>query len=180
MFSVKKAGRLPTKEQSESKFAALFDRRVSHSQQCTLIIEEQQKRKLQRVQRLAAWSFIEETLIRPLDDLDSLPPLLDAHKNAYGALTPPQKHHLSATLIPLLIAKKDEIVAGVDEQERKGRMHAGAWFHALIALSHVDFGRRSHGNDCMISTHNQRNPKNNRPEMRMCIIVQSPMPTRVL
>ena len=121
--------------------------------------EEEKARSDER----AAWRFFNEKLRSPLDNNSPLPPALAAQQAAYDALNVQQKQHLSATLIPLLIKRKDELAASDGKNRRFGVYNASAWMRILIALSHVDFSRRTHIYDCMHSTHTHGSKTKKRP-----------------
>ena len=115
----------------------------------------------------AAWRYFDETLRSPLDVNTPLPPALAAHQAAYDDLNDQQKAHLSSTLIPLLIERKDELAASDGKNESFGVYNAEIWMRILLALSRADFFRHTHPNDCLYSTHTTKEGEKKRSSIRM-------------
>ena len=113
----------------------------------------------------AAWRFYDETLRLPLDDDSPLSPVLAARQATYDKLNVQQKQYLSGTLVPLLVARQDELAASDGKNESFGVYNATTWMRILIALSRFESARRTHPNDCLFSTHNQH--KSGRPCLAM-------------
>ena len=105
--------------------------------------------------------FFEMSLKEPLDDGNALPPALAGQKAAYSALSQEQKVHLSNDLLPLLLARKDELAnAAIDGL---GTFNANSWLRVLCALAHFDTVRHKNRMDCCISTHPVVDARTKRP-----------------
>ena len=132
-------------------------RRLSRTQVCELIclpfFTEEEKAIREEFE---AWEFFDTTFRSPLDDDWPLPLALTAHQAAYDDLNAQQKTHLSGTLIPLLIERKDELAASDDKNESFSVYKASTWMRILLALSRFDSSRHPQPNDCLFSTHKQR------------------------
>ena len=112
-----------------------------------------------------AWKFFEQTLNKPLDAVDSLPPALTGQKAAYSALSQEQKEYLSFVLIPLLLARQGELAGYVEAFD--ANFDAITWLRIMCALSTFDDAKRTDSNDCCISTHPCIHPHSNRPQTQM-------------
>ena len=92
-----------------------------------------------------AWSFFEASLKVPLEDGNALPPALAGQKAAYSALSQEQKVHLSNDLLPLLLARKDELAGNIEGVGTR-RLQLAA-----RAVRARNLRRHTRPNDCLIS-----------------------------
>ena len=95
------------------------------------VAEESKKQQDER----DAWRFLVTSLNEPLGDVDYLPPALASQKAAYSALSPEQKVHLSTVLLPLLLARKNELTADGGKIDGLGTFDANSWLRVMCALA---------------------------------------------